>query len=277
MSKSRYERSLFLRTLKSFKGRFCYLLDLIDLLHRFIGQKLASLRQIDKSTTKTLHLLCVSRNDYLVPTINCANSFWQYHPEFQIKIWCDEERIKLLTKKIGKFHRRDRVELMMIEVKPMWQETKLELICEKMGVDGIYSDVDMFWNGKIKLSETPLFFLKEYEFSEYAQTKRLKNLLGLDKDSSWFMLNVSLVFLGDLAQLREFRRRAYELFQKISTITQDEFLGKHEISSIHRMSEQLALSIATQEFGKFEYLKEQDIIMDGGIAESFYLGASKGF
>jgi hypothetical protein len=91
------------------------------------------------------------------------------------------------------------------------------------------------------------------------------------------MLNVSLVFLGDLAQLREFRRRAYELFQKISTITQDEFLGKHEISSIHRMSEQLALSIATQEFGKFEYLKEQDFIMDGGIAESFYLGASKGF
>jgi len=219
----------------------------------------------------------VSRDDYLVPTINCANSFWQYHPEFQIKIWCDEERIKLLTKKIGKFHRRDRIELMMIEVKPMWQETKLELICEKLGVDGIYSDVDMFWNGKIKLSETPLFFLKEYEFSEYAQTKRLKNLLGLDKDSSWFMLNVSLVFLGDLAQLKEFRTRAYELFHKISTITQDEFLGKHEISSIHRMSEQLALSIATQEFGKFEYLKEQDFIMDGGIAESFYLGASKGF
>jgi hypothetical protein len=122
-----------------------------------------------------------------------------------------------------------------------------------------------------------LFFLKEYEFSEYAQTKRLKNLLGLDKDSSWFMLNVSLVFLGELAQLKEFRSRAYELFQKISSISHDEVLGKHEISSIHRMSEQLALSIATQEFGKFEYLKEQDFIMDGGIAESFYLGASKGF
>ena len=277
MSKSRYERSLFLRTLKSFKGRFCYLLDLIDLLHRFIGQKFASLRQVDKSTTKTLHLLCVSRDDYLVPTINCANSFWQYHPEFQIKIWCDEERIKLLSKKIGKFHRRDRIELMMIEVKPMWQETKLELICEKLGVDGIYSDVDMFWNGRIKSNKNPIFFLKEYEFSEYAQTKRLKNLLGLDQDISWFMLNVSLVFLGELAQLKEFRSRAYELFQKISSISHDEVLGKREISSIHRMSEQLALSIAAQEFGKFEYLKEQDFIMDGGIAESFYLGATNGF
>jgi hypothetical protein len=61
------------------------------------------------------------------------------------------------------------------------------------------------------------------------------------------------------------------------SINQDRYLGSSEILQLHRMAEQISLSITVQEFGDYSFLKEKDSIMDGGIAESFYLGARNGF
>jgi hypothetical protein len=135
----------------------------------------------------------------------------------------------------------------------------------------------MFWNGRISLDKVPLFFLREYEFDDYSSTKRLKALLQLDLEKTWFMLNVSVVNLGLLSRQPKFKERALELFNLIVNISNDPFLGDKDVTQLHRTSEKLAMSIAGQELGDFRYLKDSDYVMDGGIAESFYLGATKGF
>jgi hypothetical protein len=185
--------------------------------------------------------------------------------------------LEKLSANIRKFHRKDRIQFRIIDVRTTWQETKLEIICERMSTNGIFSDADMFYNGKIEIGNTPLFFLREFEFSEYSHTKRLIEILDLNRNKPWYMLNVSIVFLGNLAKSNEFLSRAYSLFHRISQISNDEFLGMRELTSLRRMSEQLSLSIAIQEFSEYEYLKNQDYVMDGGIAESYYLGSTRGY
>jgi ribosomal protein L5 len=91
------------------------------------------------------------------------------------------------------------------------------------------------------------------------------------------MLNVSVVNLGSLSQDAQLVERATELFSKIMKIEQVSVLGRKEITQLKRTSEQLAISITLQERGSYKFLKEKDGVMDGGLAESFYLGATQGF
>jgi hypothetical protein len=277
MSARRYRDYSFLRFLRWFKGKFCFVIDSIDSLHRAFYQKRASRKVIRSNPECCLHVMCVKRDDYILPTINCVNSFWQFHPEYRVKIWCDNIRKESLENLRFKFHRKDRVEFCEIELESHWQENKLKIICEELSPKHIFSDADMFWNGRIDVSETPLFFLREFNFDSFSTTKRLASLLELDVERDWFMLNVSVVNLGSLSNNLEFRKRALQLCRFILDINLDEVLGERDLLQMKRTSEQLALSIAVQEVSDFHYLKESDSVMDGGIAESYYLGATKGF
>ena len=277
MQSLKYRNSAYLRFLRICKGKFCYLIDSLDNLHRWFFQKTSARQNILVDDSRCLHIICLKRDEYIIPTINCVNSFWQFHPEFKVKIWCDFPRGEILRQKKGKFHRIDRVELCQIDPLENWQENKLNIICHELRPHDIFSDADMFWNGRITPSNFPLFFLREYNLEEYATTKRLMELLKLDLKKDWFMLNVSVVNLGNLSQNLELSKRASEIFHKIMNISQDPVLGPSDISKLQRTSEQLALSISIQEKSKFSYLKETDGIMDGGIAESFYLGATRGY
>lgn len=259
------------------KGRVLYLFDSVDFAHRRFFQYVNSLRSVEVNANHKLHVLCIRRNEYIQPAINCINSFWQFHPEFRVIIWSDSERMLLLKDNFKKFHRIDRLDIVEIEPKNRWQETKLEIICNKLRFEDIFSDADMFWNSRLSLDTKPLFFLKEYEFDQYSLTKRVRELLKLDSSRDWHMLNVSVVNLGKLSQNSAFAERAFGIFHTIMNIHQDRYLGSSEILQLHRMAEQISLSITVQEFGDYSFLKDKDSIMDGGIAESFYLGARNGF
>ena len=277
MAEGRYRDTRYLKFLRNFKGKFCFVIDSLDFFQRWFFQKLSSRKKIEADNNKYLHILCIKRDDYVIPALNCVNSFWQFHPEFKVKIWCDALRKELLWKNLKKFHRSDRIEFQIINPKRNWQEDKLHIICNELLPQHIFSDADIFWNGRITISNTPLFFLREYDFDEVSTTKRLKKLLKLDASKTWFMLNVSVVNLGLLSNNRNLFSRARQLLEFILEIEDDKSLGSREIIQLHRTCEQLAISIAIQEMGDFECIKYSDYLLDGGIIESFYLGATKGF
>jgi hypothetical protein len=277
MQKTRYRDSRYLQLLRYSKGKICFVIDSLDNYHRWFFQKIYARKIISTDETKYLHILCIKRDDYVLPAINCVNSFWQYHPEYRVKIWCDSLRLEKLQQKLRRFHRVDRLEFSVIELKESWQENKLNVICNELYEQHIFSDADIFWNGRVSVSDVPLFFLREYDFEEYSATKRLKELLKLDDSKTWYMLNVSVVNLGLLSRNVDLSNRAKHLFDFIIKLEEDSVLGKREILQLRRTSEQLAISIAVQEIGNFDFIKTSDYILDGGIVESFYLGATKGF
>jgi hypothetical protein len=178
---------------------------------------------------------------------------------------------------LNEFDRKDRIVINQIADNSYWQETKLDIIMNKMEKSDFFSDVDIFWNGKVKFGINPQLFLREYSFHDFSFTKRLIQILNLDSKKVWYMLNVSFVHLASLTDSIEFKERVWTLFNSLKNFTEDEQLGTRDLKSINRMSEQLAISIAIQEFGSFEVLKETDYVMDGGILESFYFGATNGF
>lgn len=277
VNSTRYRDSRYLLFLRQVKGRFCFVIDSLDSFHRWFFQQISAREKVPIDESKCLHILCIKRSDYVYPAINCINSFWQFHPEYRVKIWCDSSRKEILEKNLKKFHRKDRINFQTISPAASWQEDKLRIICKELLPLHLFSDADMFWNGRINIDNTPLLFLREYDFEEYSATKFLKSFLDLDSEKTWYMLNVSVVNLGSLSQDAQLVERATELFSKIMKIERVSVLGRKEITQLKRTSEQLAISIALQERGSYKFLKAKDGVMDGGLAESFYLGATQGF
>jgi hypothetical protein len=277
MSQSRQDSSLFLSVNKRAKGLACYFFDSADFWHRRVQQRIARMRKFPVNTERKLHLLCVRRPEYVNHAIRCANSFWQFHPEFPIVVWCDSITFAILNSRSNEFDRKDRISINQIEDHVYWQETKLEIISNKMSQFDFFSDVDIFWNGNVNFANTPILFLREYSFQDFSFTKQLIRILNLDEKKTWFMLNVSFVYLAGLTDSIEFKERVWNIFKTLKNFSENDQLGARDIKSINRMSEQLAISIAVQEFGAYEVLKESDSIMDGGILESFYFGATNGY
>jgi len=241
-------------------------------------QKVRSYKRIPADSTRSIHILLMSRDVYLRPTIRCANSIWFHAPQSKICIWADSERRALLEVSLKQFHRKDRVIIKDVPLPDKeWQRNKLEIIVAEMEKDDLFTDADIIWNASPPKSEKPIFFVDEYELGRRTVTRWLLKKLDLDLAIDWRMLNVSVVSLGVKSKNREFIRRSVELYERIRGCKPDFDLGLDDLPSIRRMSEQLALSVAVKESSEYDLLKESDSYMDGGIAESYYLGAIHGY
>jgi len=242
-------------------------------------QKMHALKKFEVDGSRTIHLLTMKRAEYLLPTIKCINSIWFHAPETRVKIWVDDSSKIKLNELKRKFHRLNQLEFIQIPLpNSEWQLNKLSIALDWMSSKDIFTDVDMYWNGKPPLvSEKPLFFVSEYDMSRRTLTRYVIKSLGLNIHREWFMLNVSVISMGNLVGNKDFKNRALELYSKLRNIEADEVLGEDDVASVRRMAEQIALSIAVQERGSFLTLKEHDGYMDGGLAESYYLGAVNGF
>jgi len=241
-------------------------------------QRFRALRDVPLDDSRAIHLLFMKRDQYFQPTIKCLNSIWFNSPREKITVWVDVERKQLFEKSISKLHRSDRVELRIIPLPDReWQRNKLEIIVKLMERSDLFTDADMIWNSVPPRLEKPLFFVDEYDLGKRTNTRWLLKQLGLDRDFGWRMLNVSVVALGEKSKYPVFANRSIELYEKIRTLSQDSELGSDDLPGLHRMAEQIALSIAAQELGEYRVLKETDSYMDGGLAESYYLGAINGY
>ena len=112
---------------------------------------------------------------------------------------------------------------------------------------------------------------------EQARFLLMLKYLEFPLDKPWYMLNVSVVSLKESHLRQDILNRSFQLYEKLENIPKIPDLGSADYLSIKRMTEQIALSLSIQEFDDFSVLKERDSLMDGGLAESFYLGSSNGW
>ena len=223
--------------------------------------------------------MCTSRIEYVDSTIKCLNSFWEFNPDYSACIWLDtpfwERRIELFAK-------LDRPKQTFFRTIPEatreWQWNKLLIIVDYMESEDFFSDADIIWNGKLPEFNSPAFFLKEFDLMKRAASRRLLSNLDIVENQGTFMYNVSFVKLLELSKHFELSETSKSHYEIIRGIEPDEILGEEDIPSLHRMSEQIAISLAAQGLiRELSVLKNSDHVMDGGIAESYYLGSSSGW
>jgi sulfur carrier protein ThiS len=226
----------------------------------------------------TLHILMMNKKEYVDTGVRCAGSFLDHNPGFRVSFYVDKENEGNLRRKIKrwKLSKISQVEVLPSE-KP-WQLHKLEIILKNITSNDFFCDADLYWNGQVNQSLTPLCFVREEVLSENGTYKKLLEILGLT-ERSFAMFNTSVVALGQFAQNESLRKEAIEIYTKIVEICEDSSISLDQRGKILRLSEQIALSIAFSYVfkGNLKFLKEIDSPMDGGVAESFYLGTTRGW
>lgn len=262
---------------------------LIDVIRRFLLSLLYRMEIVGKRTRQKLlsfrpdsnhnhfHLLCVRRSEYIEAAKKCANSIWEHMPGATVTIWVDQSSLQVLRSKKG-FDRPSCLEVRRIENEDLdWQLNKMTIILEKMGPNDTFTDADIVWNGELSKQDGNLFFVNEGDMRKLTKFNYLLNQLGLDSHRKWFLLNVSVVRLQEGMRDSAFQIRCASLYSSIRKLESNELLGEIDARDLRRLAEQITLSIAVQERSDFVVLKDSDSVMDGGIAESYYLGSSRGW
>jgi hypothetical protein len=227
---------------------------------------------------KKIHLITVNKKAYLIAAIRCANSIWFHSPEIQIVIHIDSHLIQYQDFLLRKLDRKDRVKIQLEKSFQSWQELKLKVILHDLSENDSFCDADLYWNAPIPVSTSGIYFSAEKALlarDPYATAIRDS---GIAISQEYFMANSSFIALGKLPGKSSFVEDVESNFQRLRNQVQ---LGEYEQNfrlKILRLSEQIALSITINKMNShFIALKDSDKPMDGGVAESYYLGTTKGW
>lgn len=227
---------------------------------------------------ENLHILATGKVDYAIAAIRCANSYWKISSETRIIFYVDTKTEKIIVSKARRLRNMSRLSIILVPENKSWQELKLWIILEKLGIRDLFCDADVIWNGNPGVRADPFAFVSEFKMVENVAYAALLRELKIDNEQI-YMYNTSVVYLRDLCGDKSFSDTVWNLYFRII-----EFCGVPNSESIggaktKRLAEQIALSIgfSTISSRNFRVLKESDRPMDGGIAESYYLGTSKGW
>ena len=240
-------------------------------------QYLASFRKVETGKA-CVHIICVRKKEYLKATIRCANSIWFHTPEVRIVVYLDVDLSEYQDLLLRKFHRSDRVRLIVEENFESWQELKLRVILNYLGENDFFSDADLYWNDSFPISRKGFYFATEEASLNREPYFSVITAAGIDLKENSFMANSSFISLGKDLDRREFKSEVENFFSQLrATVIKGDFEQRIQ-NKILRLSEQVALSLAiNSRMSFFEPLKATDKPMDGGIAESYYLGTTKGW
>jgi hypothetical protein len=229
----------------------------------------------DKRTT---HMITVSKKAYLKAAIRCANSIWFHSPEMRIVIHIDEHLAKHQKYLFRKLDRKDRIGIVLEASFDSWQELKLKVILHDLGERDLFSDADLYWNTRIPVSNSGFFFAAENTYLNQDPYSQIIRDCGIQLEPESFMANSSFISLGKFPNKEEFIEEVALNFKKIRIQLLSKTYEEDVCIKILRLSEQLALSISiNKHLDHFKALKLSDRPMDGGSAESYYLGTTKGW
>jgi hypothetical protein len=256
------------------------------MLMRFHGRKLrerfnqylASKRSVEVGC-KTVHIICVRKKAYLKAAIRCANSIWFHNASVQIVFHLDSQNVAHSKHFLRKLHRRDRAILLIESNFQSWQELKLRVILHDLDSNSFFSDADLYWNGPLPNSQKGMYFVTESSKLNDNPYGTVISAAGITIGCNTFMANTSFMFLGEgTLDHQQFAAEVEEIFENLRLAAIKVGFEEKIQEKVIRLSEQIALSIAiNKRLGSFEPLKLTDRPMDGGIAESYYLGTTKGW
>jgi len=226
----------------------------------------------------TIHILVTSRREYINAGIKCAQSFLDFNPNSKIMYYVDSANLHYLKRKIRRKLPGFKTEIEIVSSEKRWQEHKLNIILNKLSSTDIFCDADLYWNGTPDISLAPFGFVKEFILNVNPTFNMLLNHLGIS-ERNYPMINTSVVALGEYANHKQLAEQTKKLYERILESCSSPNSQISQIEKISRLSEQLALSIALTEVvgDNLHFLKFTDSPMDGGIAESYYLGTTKGW
>jgi hypothetical protein len=241
-------------------------------------QQIAKARTVVSPGTRTTHIIAVRKKAYLKAAIRCANSIWYKSPEMQIVIHIDRHLANYSDYLIGRLDRKDRARLQLEESFNSWQELKLRVILHDLGENDSFSDADLYWNVPIPLSNSGYYFAAENSLLNREPYSKIIQDCKIQLHPDSFMANSSFVALGKFPSKSEFVDEVESNFVKVRNQLAIGTYDEAVRSKVLRLSEQIVLSISINKHSNhFKTLKLTDDPMDGGPAESYYLGTTKGW
>jgi hypothetical protein len=225
-----------------------------------------------------IHLIVVMKKEYLKAAIRCVNSIWFHSPQIQVVIHIDEYLSKHRKYLLRSLDREDRVIIKLEETFGSWQELKLNVILNELGERDAFSDADLYWNIPIPELESGLYFAAEKALLDKSPYAEVIKDSGIRVENASTMANSSFISVGKISNRADFVEDVQNNFRKITNQVRKGSYEETVRAKILRLSEQIALSISINKRGSyFSPLKTSDKPMDGGAAESYYLGTTKGW
>lgn len=223
-----------------------------------------------------VHFLVVKDIKYIKVLKICIDSFLYWHPESAITIHADSFTYgKLQNQFSGKRYSGNTKILLDMDNGSEWQNLKLELITGLNGSSDLYFDADMRWNGCMKDCDRTSFLTTEFNLKNRTTFLNLINVLRDGRYYDAKMRNTSFFTFAGFSIPKNLMKDVFTLHEEIKLIFHSEAFGIEDKPQLLRISEQLALSLAVEDWGiEISQLKEKDRYKDGTFVESSYFGAT---
>ena len=223
----------------------------------------------------TAHILCVKNRAYVSVAIVACESFLYWNPGSTIIVHCDSSTLDELSKKFRRLVRARKVQIVSeVPNNVTWQQAKIEIICSLSGTSEIYMDADLRWNGPCPALQEPVFYVREFELSSREEFSGIYTQLLRNKWPMALMSNTSFVYLDRHQISKRSILDIQEIYSLLSTWLIDETPVSAVTAQIHRLSEQIAVSVVLNDALRMGHLKQTDERADGQFVETSYFGAT---
>ncbi len=221
------------------------------------------------------HVLAVNKFEYYRAASLCIKSLSDYIKNPEVILHTDREGALFFEKESKRVLKTCRLQIKVLTDSAPWQYSKIRIISESLGNEGVFVDADLFWNGAIPVFTETTFYVKEIgKLQQQPYRRAIESTFP--KLSSSDMINTSLVFLGELAGNLQFKKTLDEAYETILDFATNRYHFHEPNQKLIRLAEQIAVTIAVHStVSSFQTLKSLDSPFDGGIAESYYLGTTR--
>ncbi len=206
----------------------------------------------------------------------CVESFLYYHPNSIVKLYVDDTtrdavKTEILDRNISK-----KISIVAVPTQSStWQEQKIELILSLSGTSELFMDADLRWNSGIRSLSEVTFYVNEFFLTEKSPYRQILQSFRSGKYKSAMMRNTSFFTFGGHQIGTKALFDVKQIEDELLWLIKSDLLGSIDRDQVARLSEQLALSLASEDWNTtIKTLKASDGHKDGAFVESSYFGAT---
>ena len=246
-----------------------------DLRRLFIDFVVASFKKFFRKgvvSGPTCHFLICKDLKYISISKFAIISFIRFHPDYHIKIHCDELTYASVLNLWKCFPWLEIEVEIDIEKHLTPYVSKGILLLKLQGSSDSFLDVDTRVNSRIPQFDVPTALVAEHKFSEKEEYESIFRELGIHAKLGLQMLNVSFVSWGG-KNLYLSEKDFLDWSDRYINLPWESLVNKEQIKHYQRFVEQIFFSLQFQT-SNWRTLKDEDRVSDKGIVESTYFGAT---